>query len=196
MAPSLLGAFTYSDARVASPDLEYHVQPVTLEAFGQAPHDFPAITASVCHLRPESRGHVQITSPDPMVHPEIQPNYLSTEGDRVVAANAIRQTRQIMRQSALARYHPEELKPGPELQTEAELIEGTRRIASTTFHPIGTARRGTDPEAVVDPRLRVKGVSNLRVVDASVMPNITFRNTNSPTVMIAERATDLTLNLI
>lgn len=194
MAPSQLGAFTYSDERVATPDLEYHVQPVTLEAFGQAPHDFPAITASVCHLRPESRGHVHITSPDPLVHPEIQPNYLSTEGDRAVAANAIRQTRQIMRQSALARYHPEEFKPGPDLQTEEELIEGARRIASTIFHPVGTARMGTDPEAVVDPRLRVNGVSNLRVVDASVMPNITSGNTNSPTVMIAERAADLILS--
>ena len=196
MAPSQLGAFTYSDARVASPDLEYHVQPVTLEAFGQAPHDFPAITASVCHLRPESRGHVQITSADPMVHPEIQPNYLSTEGDRVVAANAIRQTRSIMCQPALARYQPQEFKPGPELQTEEELIEGARRIASTIFHHVGTARMGTDTEAVVDPRLRVNGVSNLRVVDASVMPNITSGNTNFPTVMIAERAADLILNRI
>lgn len=194
MAPSQLGAFVYSDDRVATPDLEYHVQPVTLEAFGQAPHDFPAVTASVCHLRPESRGHVHITSPDPMVHPDIQPNYLSTEGDRTVAVNAIRQTRKIMRQSALARYNPEEFKPGPEFQSEEELIEGARRIASTIFHPVGTARMGVDSQAVVDPQLRVNGVSNLRVVDASVMPNITSGNTNSPTVMIAERASDFIRN--
>jgi choline dehydrogenase len=194
MAPSQLGAFAYSDPRLATPDLEYHVQPVTLEAFGQAPHDFPAITASVCHLRPESRGHVHITSPDHRVHPEIQPNYLSTAGDRAVAANAIRQTRAIMGQSALARYMPEEFKPGPAFQSEEELVEGARRIASTIFHPVGTARMGTDAAAVVDPQLRVNGVQGLRVVDASVMPTITSGNTNSPTIMIAERASDFIRN--
>ncbi len=193
MAPSQLGAFAYSDERLASPDLEYHVQPVTLEAFGQAPHDFPAITASVCHLRPESRGHVHITSPDAASHPEIQPNYLATEGDRIVAANAIRKTREIMGQSALARYMPEEFKPGPRYQTEEELVEGASQIASTIFHPVGTARMGIDENAVVDPQLRVNGVTNLRVVDASIMPNITSGNTNSPTVMIAERASDFIL---
>ncbi|MDG1069454.1 MAG: GMC family oxidoreductase N-terminal domain-containing protein [Sulfitobacter sp.] len=194
MAPSQLGAFAYSDARIATPDLEYHVQPVTLEAFGQAPHDFPAITASVCHLRPESRGHVHITSPDHMDHPEIQPNYLSTSGDRAVAVNAIRKTRQIMGQPALAQYLPEEFKPGANYQSEEELMEGASRVASTIFHPVGTARMGVDARAVVDPQLRVNGVSNLRVVDASVMPNITSGNTNSPTIMIAERASDFILN--
>ena len=188
MAPSQLGAFAYSDDRLATPDLEYHVQPVTLEAFGQAPHDFPAITASVCHLRPESRGHVHITSPDALSHPEIQPNYLSTEGDRIVAANAIRKTREIMGQSALAPYLPEEFKPGARYQSEEELVEGVSQIASTIFHPVGTARMGIDENAVVDPQLRVNGVTNLRVVDASIMPNIVSGNTNSPTVMIAERA--------
>lgn len=194
MSPSQLGAFSYSDERLESPDLEYHIQPVTLEAFGQDPHDFPAITASVCHLRPESRGHVHITSADPHAHPEIQPNYLSTEGDRLTAANAIRQTRKIMDQPALARYSPEEFKPGPQFQSDAELIEGARQISSTIFHPVGTARMGTDDQAVVGPQLRVKGVSNLRVVDASIMPNITSGNTNSPTIMIAERASQFIIN--
>jgi len=191
MAPSQLGAFAHSSPDIAAPDLEYHVQPVTLEAFGQAPHDFPAITASVCHLRPESRGHVRITSPDPLAHPEIQPNYLSTEGDRLVAARAIRLTRKIMAQAPLARYSPEEFKPGPEYQTDADLAEGAGRIASTIFHPVGTARMGGDPAAVVDASLRVNGVDGLRVVDASVMPRITSGNTNAPVVMIAEKAADM-----
>jgi choline dehydrogenase-like flavoprotein len=191
MAPSQLGAFAYSSPDVATPDLEYHVQPVTLEAFGQAPHDFPAITASVCNLRPESRGHVRITSTDPTAHPEIQPNYLSTEGDRIVAARAIKLTRDIMAQPAMAQYAPEEFKPGPAFQTDAELATGAGDIASTIFHPVGTARMGTDANAVVDPRLRVNGVEGLRVVDASIMPRITSGNTNSPTIMIAEKAADM-----
>ncbi|MQQ10055.1 choline dehydrogenase [Epibacterium sp. SM1979] len=191
MAPSQLGAFAYSSPDVATPDLEYHVQPVSLEAFGQAPHDFPAITASVCHLRPESRGHVKITTPDPMGHPEIQPNYLSTEGDRQVAARAIQLTRRIMAQDPMARYQPEEFKPGPQFQTTSELIEGAGQIASTIFHPVGTARMGTDADAVVDAQLRVNGTQGLRVVDASVMPVIPSGNTNAPTIMIAEKAADL-----
>lgn len=191
MAPSQLGAFAYSSQDVATPDLEYHVQPVTLEAFGQAPHDFPAITASVCHLRPESRGHVRIVSPEPRAHPEIQPNYLSTEGDRIVAGRAVRMTRKIMAQDPLARYRPEEFKPGPQYQTDAELVEGASQIASTIFHPTGTVRMGTDPDAVVDGALRVRGIDALRVVDASVMPLITSGNTNAPTIMIAEKAADM-----
>ncbi len=191
MAPSQLGAFAYSSENVSTPDLEYHVQPVTLEAFGQDPHDFPAITASVCHLRPESRGHIRITSPDPKVHPEIQPNYLSTEGDRATAARAIRLTRKIMEQSPLQKYQPIEFKPGPQYQTDAELTEGAGNIASTIFHPVGTARMGTDDRSVVDSELRVRGVQGLRVVDASIMPTITSGNTNSPTIMIAEKASDL-----
>ena len=194
MAPSQLGAFAYSDDRVATPDLEYHVQPVSLDAFGQPPHTFPAITASVCHLRPESRGTVRIIAPDPSAHPEIQPNYLSTEGDRIVAARAIRLTRRIMAQAPLARYRPEEFKPGPEYQTEEELMAGAAAIGSTIFHPVGTARMGPDERAVVDTDLRVRGVSGLRVVDASVMPTITSGNTNSPTIMIAEKASDMILS--
>lgn len=194
MAPSQLGAFAYSNSNLATPDLEFHVQPVTLEAFGQDPHDFPAITASVCQLRPESRGHVHITSPDPKAHPEIQPNYLSTNGDQLSAARAIRLTRKIMEQPALARYHPEEFKPGPQFETDEELINGAGQVASTIFHPVGTARMGTDDRAVVDPNLRVNGIENLRIVDASIMPRITSGNTNSPTIMIAERGSDLILN--
>ena len=191
MAPSQLGAFAYSHESAATPDLEYHVQPVTLEAFGQAPHDFPAITASVCQLRPESRGYVRITAPDPKAHPEIQPNYLSTDCDRLTAARAIRLTRKIMAQSPMAKFAPEEFKPGPAFQTDLELAQGAGEIASTIFHPVGTARMGADEASVVDPELRVRGVDGLRVVDASVMPRITSGNTNSPTIMIAERASDL-----
>ncbi len=191
MAPSQLGAFAYSSPDVATPDLEYHVQPVTLDAFGQPPHDFPAMTASVCNLRPESRGYVRVTSRNPQDHPEIQPNYLSTVGDRHVAALAVKLTRRIMAQPALAPFEPEEFKPGPQYQTEEELVNGAADIASTIFHPVGTARMGADPEAVVDLALRVNGLQGLRVVDASVMPRITSGNTNSPTIMIAEKAGDI-----
>ena len=194
MAPSQLGAFAYSSENLASPDLEYHVQPVSLDAFGQPPHNFPAITASVCHLRPESRGHVRLATPDPREHPVIQLNYLSTEGDRRVAARAIRLTRRIMAQKPLARYQPEEFKPGPAFQTDAELAKGAGDIASTIFHPVGTARMGNDPGAVVDARLRVNGVTGLRVVDASIMPRITSGNTQAPVIMIAEKAADMILH--
>lgn len=191
MAPSQLGAFAYSHEGAATPDLEYHVQPVTLEAFGQAPHSFPAITASVCQLRPESRGHVRITSISASDHPEIQPNYLSTAHDQLTAARAIRLTRKIMAQKPLARYEPKEFKPGSHLSTDQELSQGAAQIASTIFHPVGTVRMGSDEQSVVDDRLRVRGVEGLRVVDASIMPTITSGNTNSPTVMIAERASDM-----
>ncbi|WP_134724808.1 GMC family oxidoreductase [Paracoccus luteus] len=188
MAPSQLGAFARSSPDVASPDLEWHVQPLSLEAFGQPLHDFPAITASVCHLRPESRGHVRIASPDPMRAPVIAPNYLSTPGDRLTAARAIRMTRRVMAQEPMARYRPQEFKPGIAAQTDAELAEAAGQIGSTIFHPVGTARMGADDGSVVDPRLRVRGVHGLRVVDASVMPVIVSGNTNAPTVMIAEKA--------
>lgn len=145
MAPSQLGAFSFSDGRLTTPDLEYLVQPVTLEAFGQDPHDFPAITASVCHLRPESRGHVHITSPDPKAHPEIQPNYLSTAGDRIVAANAIRQTRNIMSQPALTQYMPEEFKPGMDMKTDAELLDGARQDYLDDFSPRRHGTHGNGP---------------------------------------------------
>jgi choline dehydrogenase len=193
MAPSQLGAFARSSEDVATPDLEYHVQPLSLNAFGEPLEPFPAITASVCHLRPESRGTVRILSTDPYVAPEIAPNYLSTDGDRRVAARAISLTRKIMAQNAMQRYSPQELRPGLDAQTEAELIDAAGRIGTTIFHPVGTARMGTDPESVVDTQLRVRGVEGLRVADASIMPTIVSGNTNSPTLMIAEKAAAMIL---
>ncbi len=193
MAPSQLGAFARSSPEKATPDLEYHVQPLSLDAFGQPLHDFPAITASVCNLRPESRGHVRITSADPRAHPEIAPNYLSAEADRITAARSIRLTRRIMAQAPLARYRPEEFRPGPGGDSDADLAEAAGRIASTIFHPVGTCRMGADPASVVDPQLRLRGLGGLRVVDASIMPRITSGNTNAPTIMIAEKAADMIL---
>jgi choline dehydrogenase len=193
MAPSQLGAFARSGEGVERADLEYHVQPLSLDAFGQPLHPFPAITASVCHLRPESRGHVRPLSPDPMAAPEIAPNYLSTEGDRIVAARAIRLTRRIMAADPMARYRPEEYRPGAEAQTDAELAHAAGDIGTTIFHPVGTARMGTDPRAVVGPDLRVNGLEGLRVADASVMPTITSGNTNAPVLMIAEKCADMIL---
>jgi len=191
MAPSQLGAFARSSPDMATPDLEYHVQPLSLPAFGERLHSFPAITASVCHLRPESRGHVRIVAPDPMRAPAIAPNYLSTPGDRLTAARAIRLTRRIMTAEPMARYRPEEFAPGPGPEDDAALAEAAGRVASTIFHPVGTCRMGEGPGSVVDPALRVRGVEGLRVVDASIMPTITSGNTNAPTIMIAERGADL-----
>ena len=190
MAPSQLGAFTKSDPTQAHANLEYHVQPLSLEAFGEDLHPFNAFTASVCNLNPSSRGHVQIQSANPEAAPLIAPCYLQTEDDRLIAAKSLRQIREITQQPALARYQPVEYKPGVQFQSDAELIKLAGDIASTIFHPVGTAAMGKpdDPQAVVDPYLRVKGVQGLRVVDASVMPTITSGNTNAPTLMIAEKA--------
>lgn len=193
MAPSQLGAFVKSDPALETPDLEFHVQPLSLDAFGQPLHPFPAFTASVCNLRPESRGTVTIKSADPMAAPAIKPNYLSTDGDRRVAAKSVQIARDIVARPALAKYRPEEFKPGPHYQTEEDLWKGVGDIATTIFHPVGTCRMGPDDAAVVDPRLRVKGVNGLRVVDASIMPTITSGNTNSPVIMIAEKASDMIL---
>ncbi|MEM9551249.1 MAG: GMC family oxidoreductase N-terminal domain-containing protein [Pseudomonadota bacterium] len=190
MAPSQLGAFTKSRPDLATPDLEYHVQPLSLEAFGQPLDDFPAITASVCNLRPESRGTVVIMSPDPKVAPEIAPNYLSTEGDLQVAEAAIRQSREIMAQGPMQRYDPEEIRPGAETD---DLRKAAGDIGTTIFHPTCTVRMGADAAAPLDDALRVRGVRNLRVADASVMPRITSGNTNAPTIMIAEKAADMIL---
>ncbi|MCD1625268.1 GMC family oxidoreductase N-terminal domain-containing protein [Seohaeicola saemankumensis] len=193
MAPSQLGAFSRSREDLATPDLEYHVQPLTLEAFGQPLHDYPAMTASVCNLRPESRGTVAITSNDPRDAPRIAPNYLNTEGDRRVAVDAIRQARRIMEQAPMARYAPEEMKPGFTAQTDEELRQAAGDIGTTIFHPVGTVRMGHDEAAPLDAELRLRGIAGLRVVDASVMPVITSGNTNSPTIMIAEKAADMIL---
>ena len=188
MAPSQLGAFAKSDAARETPDLEYHVQPLSLEKFGDPLHPFPAFTASVCNLRPESRGSVRIRSPEPTAAPAIRPNYLATARDRKVAAEAIRLTRRICAAPALSRFRPEEFKPGPELTGDDELAKAAGDIGTTIFHPVGTAKMGRDDRAVVDERLRVHGIERLRVIDASIMPTITSGNTNAPTMMIAEKA--------
>ena len=190
MSPSQLGAFTRSDPARPHANLEYHVQPLSLEAFGEDLHDFPAITVSVCNLNPTSRGQVQISSANFEDPPKIMPNYLSTAEDRQVAADSLRQARQIMSQPAMQVYAPEELKPGVQHQSDEELARLAGDIANTIFHPVGTVKMGQmdDPSAVLDPHLRVKGVQGLRVVDASVMPTITSGNTNAPTLMIAEKA--------
>ncbi len=194
MSPSQLGAFVKSDDRRETPNLQYHVQPLTLPKFGEPLDPFPAFTASVCNLRPTSRGHVNITSPDPTAHPEIRPNYLSTEEDRRVAADAIRITRRIVSQPALQRYRPEEFRPGPGFDDSDEaLARAAGDVGTTIFHPVSTCRMGTDALAVVDPALRVRGLTGLRIADASVMPTITSGNTNSPTMMIAEKAATMIL---
>jgi len=190
MAPSQLGAFTRSDPTQPHANLEYHVQPLSLDAFGQPLHNFNAITASVCNLNPSSRGSVRIQSPDFQKAPAIAPNYLSTPEDCKIAADSLRQVRHIMAQPAMAHFAPEEFRPGVQFQSDDELARLAGDIATTIFHPAGTNKMGTadDPMAVVDARLRVRGVAGLRVVDASVMPTITSGNTNAPTLMIAERA--------
>ena len=187
MAPSQLGMFVKSDPRLATPDLEYHVQPLSLAAFGGDLDPFPAFTASVCNLRPESRGRTSIRSRDPADAPAIRPNYLATEADRRTAAEAIRITREIAAQPALARYDPQEVRPGKEYQSQDALERAAGEIGTTIFHPVGTAAMG----AVVDARLRVMGTAGLRVIDASVMPRITSGNTNAPTMMIAEKGAEM-----
>ena len=190
MPPSQLGAFAKSDPTQATPNLEYHVQPITLDRFGEPPHRFPAFTASVCNIRPTSRGSVRITSNDPRAHPAIAPNYLATQEDRRVAVEAIRLTRRIVNESvALNPFSPEEFMPGPQFQSESELVQAAGQIGTTIFHPVGTCRMGRadDATAVVDTQLRVRGIEGLRVIDASVMPTITSGNTNAPVMMSAER---------
>ncbi len=196
MAPSQLGAFAKSDATQATPNLEYHVQPLSLERFGAPLHAFPAFTASVCNLRPTSRGHVRIASGDASVAPKITANYLSTIEDRRVASASLSLTRKIVSAPALQQFSPNEIKPGIHHRTEEELALAASEIGTTIFHPVGTCKMGRldDPLAVVDSRLRVKGIRGLRVVDASVMPTITSGNTNSPTVMLAELAADWIMN--
>ena len=190
MAPSQLGCFTRSTPGLVSPNVQFHVQPLSLDAFGEPLHSFNAFTASVCNLNPTSRGTVQIRSPRPEDAPAIAANYLSTEADRQVAADSLRLTRRIAAQPALAKYRPREVKPGVQFQSDDELARLAGDIGTTIFHPVGTCRMGRpdDPLAVVDSELRVRGVAGLRIADASVMPSITSGNTNSPTLMIAERA--------
>ncbi|RYE83293.1 MAG: choline dehydrogenase [Hyphomicrobiales bacterium] len=191
MAPSQFGIFAKSDPRLATPDLEYHVQPLSTDRLGEPLHRFGAVTVSVCNLRPESRGTIHMESPDATAAPKIRPNYLSTEGDRHVAANSIRHARRLMRSRAVEKFAPEEFLPGPEFESDADLAKKAGDIATTIFHPVGTCKMGSDPMAVVDTQLRVHGLQGLRVVDASIMPTITSGNTNSPVIMIAEKAAEM-----
>jgi choline dehydrogenase len=195
MAPSQLGLFTRSDRDQVRANLQYHVQPLSLDRFGEPLHTFPAFTASVCNVRPTSRGFVRLRSRNPADAPRIKPNYLATDEDRRIAANAIRLTRRIVAQPALKDFHPDEYLPGPQLHDDDEqaLIKAAGDVGTTIFHPIGTAKMGlpSDPMTVVDNRLRVAGIEHLRVVDASVMPTITSGNTNAPTMMIAEKGAAL-----
>jgi choline dehydrogenase len=193
MPPSQLGAFAKSDEREKTPDIEWHVQPLSLDKFGDPLHPFPAITPSVCNLRPTSRGHVHVKSADPFAAPEIRLNYLSTPEDREVAVRSMRMTRTIMAARALSKYSPEEWRPGAEVQSEEALVKAAGDLGTTIFHPVGTCKMGHDDRAVVDDRLRVHGIAGLRVIDASVMPRITSGNTNAPTYMIAERGAEFIL---
>jgi choline dehydrogenase len=194
MPPSQLGAFAKSSPAEATPDVEWHVQPLSLDKFGDQLHPFPAITPSVCNLRPTSRGHVRIKAPDPMAAPAIRLNYLTTDHDQEVAARSMRLTRTIMQAKALARYSPEEWRPGPAVEDDAALVRAAGDLGTTIFHPVGTCKMGHDAAAVVDDRLRVHGIAGLRVIDASIMPRITSGNTNAPTYMIAERGADFVLS--
>jgi choline dehydrogenase-like flavoprotein len=196
MAPSQLGIFTRSDPMRDRANIQFHVQPLSLDKFGEPLHRFPAITVAACNLRPTSRGTVQISSSSPHEAPLIAPNYLSTEDDRIVAANAIRVTRTLMRQPALAKYRPQEYLPGAQVgDDDASLARAAGEIGTTIFHPVGTAKMGreSDPTAVVDERLNVRGIRGIRVIDASIMPTITSGNTNTPTAMIAEKGAAMML---
>jgi choline dehydrogenase len=196
MAPSQLGIFTRSDPHRERANIQFHVQPLSLDKFGDPLHRFPAITVSACNLQPTSRGSVRIRTREPAEAPAISPHYLSTPEDRQVAADAIRTTRRLMRQPALAPYHPQEYLPGPSVgDDDASLAKAAGDIGTTIFHPVGTAKMGhaSDPMAVVDERLRFHGLAGLRVIDASVMPTITSGNTNTPTAMIAEKGVAMIL---
>ena len=193
MPPSQLGAFAKSDESQPSANIEWHVQPLSLDQFGSPLHSFDAITPSVCNLRPSSRGTMLIESKDPLAPPKIQPNYLSTDHDRKVAIDGLKMTRQIMAAEALAPFSPEEWKPGPDIASDDELLAAAGDLGTTIFHPVGTCKMGQDAMAVVDDELKVRGCQRLRVVDASIMPLITSGNTNAPTMMIAEKGAGLIL---
>jgi choline dehydrogenase len=187
MPPSQCGAFARSEPSQKTPNIEWHVQPLSLDKFGDPLHSFPAITPSVCNLRPTSRGFVKIKSTSPSDHPEIRLNYLSTEEDRKVAVDGMRFTRRIMAAKAFQKYEPEEYRPGEAIQSEKDLEKAAGELGTTIFHPVGTCKMGSDPLAVVDDELRVHGLGRLRVIDASIFPRITSGNTNAPTYVIAEK---------
>jgi len=187
--------FARSSPEYATANLQFHFQPLSLDKWGDGMHPFGAFTASVCNLRPTSRGRVSLASPDPAAAPKIAPNYLSTDEDRRVAVDALKLVRRIAAQAPLARFHPEEFRPGPAAQSDADLLKAAGELGTTIFHPVGTAAMGpaSDPRAVLDERLRVRGIERLRVIDASAMPRITSGNTNSPTIMIAEKGAAMIL---
>jgi choline dehydrogenase len=195
MAPSQLGMFARSSAAYTTPNLQFHFQPLSLDKWGDGMHRFGAFTASVCNLRPSSRGEVRIASDDPLAAPHIAPHYLTTEEDRQVAIDSLRLARRIAAQGLLAQFQPEEFRPGASLQSDEELLGAAAELGTTIFHPVGTAAMGAadNPNAVLDERLRVRGIEELRVIDASAMPCITSGNTNSPTLMIAEKGAEMVL---
>jgi choline dehydrogenase len=193
MPPSQLGAFARSDPGQASANIEWHVQPLSLDKFGEPLHTFNAVTPSVCNLRPGSRGHVRIKSNSASDYPAITTNYLSTPQDRQVAIDGLKFTRRIMAAAALARFQPEEFLPGAGYRSDEELLRAAGDIGTTIFHPVGTCKMGHDEMAVVNDRLQVHGIEGLRVVDASIMPTITSGNTNAPTIMIAEKGSEFIL---
>jgi len=194
MAPSQMGGFTRSSPQFETPNLQFHVQPLSLDRFGTPLHRFDAFTATACNLRPESRGSIRLKSADPDEAPAIQPNYLSAEADKAVAVDAIRLVRRIVLESkTFAPHHPEEYRPGAAAQSDADLREAAGDIGTTIFHPVGTCRMGADEASVVDPQLRLRGLSGLRIADASIMPTITSGNTNTPTAMIAEKGATMIL---
>jgi choline dehydrogenase len=195
MPPSQAGAFARSDPSQPTPNIEWHVQPLSLDKFGDPLHSFPAITPSVCNLRPSSRGWVRIKSPEAATYPEIRLNYLREEEDRRVAVDGMRFTRRIMSAKALAKYEPEEYRPGASIQDDISLAKAAGELGTTIFHPVGTCKMGQDAMAVVDEELRVRGVQRLRVIDASIMPRITSGNTNAPTYVIAEKGARAILKL-
>ncbi|MDX1562050.1 MAG: GMC family oxidoreductase N-terminal domain-containing protein, partial [Gammaproteobacteria bacterium] len=193
MPPSQLGAFAKSDPSLPSANMEWHVQPLSLDKFGSPLHRYDAITPSVCNLQPTSRGHVRIVGDDTAATPKITLNYLSTDEDCRIAVAGLKKTREIMAAKALQRFAPAEEKPGREIQSDDDMLDAARNLGTTIFHPVGTCKMGSDPLAVVDDRLRVHGIERLRVIDASIMPRITSGNTNAPTVMIAEKGAEFML---
>ena len=194
MGASQVCIFARSNDHVETPDIQYHFQPLSADKPGIEMHPFPGVTLSVCQLRPESRGRIEIISSDPKTYPAIHPNYLSAERDCQTAIDALKFTRRLVKTKALKSYIVREHLPGPGVETDEQLLDSARNIAQTIYHPTSTCKMGTDPMSVVDERLRVHGVSGLRVVDASIMPTITSGNTNAPTIMIAEKAADMVLD--
>jgi choline dehydrogenase-like flavoprotein len=193
MAPSQLGLFAMSDKSHETPNLQFHVQPLSLDKFGEPLHNFPGLTASVCNLNPQSRGNVHIVSKDYKIAPSIDPNYLSAEQDKIVAAQSIKLARKIISQPAMKKYNPKEYAPGIQFQSEDDLKKVAGDIGTTIFHPVGTCAMGTNVSSVTDSNLKVRGVEGLRIADASIMPTITSGNTNAPTLMIAEKASEMIL---